>query len=159
MQKTSMLLCNIMQVWKWASKYVYLICLPVCLPACLPAYFPVSLPTWLPVSRPACLFARLFFNSPAIAYIETIPSFATWSSLCTRDGMAWAGEITRVCQIPLPTKWTTDWQVPCLNDPTGGGSCAHAPHAPPIQGCSKWCSCFESVVSSAILAVSCRPWG
>ena len=99
-----------------ASMYIWFVFLPVCLPTSLSPCPPGYLSPGLPVCLLVC-----FFNSPAIAYIETIPSFATWSSLCTRDGMAWAGEITRVCQIPLPTKWTTDWQVPCLSDPTGGG--------------------------------------
>lgn len=107
------------------SKQVCIFDLSSCLSSCLSASLLPCLPAHLVTCLPACLSLCLsvLLNSPAIAYIETIPSFATWSSLCTRDGMAWAGEITRVCQIPLPTKWTTDWQVPCLSDPTSGGSC------------------------------------
>jgi hypothetical protein len=37
--------------------------------------------------------------------------------VCFWDGLprqfrAMAGDITRVCQIPLPRKWITDWQAP-----------------------------------------------
>ena len=125
-----------------ASMYIWFVFLFVFLPVCLPTSLSPCPPGYLSPGRPVSLL---------VCFVEF-----SGDSVHRND--------TLICHLIIPMHPGWDgvgrWNHPCLPN-TFANQMDHWLASTLSQRSDQRgvMSCFESVVSSAMLAVSCRPWG